>query len=161
MAQFLISTVVHFLVDIRIKHEHFLKKGQIQIKDSNIIILTSEDDKEKMKQTLELWYRQKAREKILERISLYESIIVRVPGRIVIKSQKCRWGSCSSRGNLNFNWRLVMAPVEVIDYIVVHEMCHLIELNHSYRFWSLVAQVMPNYKQNKQWLEKNGAKLGW
>ena len=80
-------------------------------------------------------------------------------GRITIRLQKTRWGSCSSKGNLNFNCLLMLAPKEVQDYIIVHELCHRIEMNHSPRFWELVETYMPNYKESEKWLKTEGRKL--
>ena len=80
-------------------------------------------------------------------------------GRITIRSQKTRWGSCSSKGNLNFNCLLALVPPDVLDYIVVHELCHRKELNHSERFWTEVGKVLPDYKIRKKWLKDNGANL--
>ena len=77
-------------------------------------------------------------------------------GQITIRSQKTRWGSCSSKGNLNFNCLLLLAPPEVLDYVVVHELCHRKEMNHSPRFWAEVARVMPDYKVRRKWLKDNG-----
>lgn len=80
-------------------------------------------------------------------------------GRITIRSQRTRWGSCSSKGNLNFNCLLTQVPEHVMDYVVVHELCHLIEMNHSKRFWNLVEQIMPDYKACRKWLKDNGNSL--
>lgn len=80
-------------------------------------------------------------------------------GRISIREQKTRWGSCSSKGNLNFNWRLIFAPEEVVDYIVVHELAHRKEMNHSRAFYDVVASVLPDYKVQEKWLKENGEKL--
>ncbi|MDD3252581.1 MAG: SprT family zinc-dependent metalloprotease [Lachnospiraceae bacterium] len=77
-------------------------------------------------------------------------------GRITIRDQKSRWGSCSGKGNLNFNWRLILAPEEVLDYVVVHELAHRLEMNHSARFWQEVERVLPDYKARRLWLRKNG-----
>lgn len=80
-------------------------------------------------------------------------------GRITIRSQRSRWGSCSSRGNLSFNCLLMLAPAEVADYVVVHELCHRKEMNHSAAFWAEVARVLPDYRDRKRWLKENGPAL--
>lgn len=80
-------------------------------------------------------------------------------GNITIRSQKTRWGSCSSKGNLSFNCLLMLCPVDVRDYVVVHELCHRIELNHSARFWSNVERVLPDYKTRRKWLKTNGERI--
>lgn len=80
-------------------------------------------------------------------------------GRITIRSQRSRWGSCSSKGNLNFNCLLMLAPAQVLDYVVVHELCHRKEMNHSARFWAEVARVLPEYRVGRQWLKDNGPAL--
>ena len=77
-------------------------------------------------------------------------------GRITIRSQRTRWGSCSSKGNLNFNCLLTQVPEQVMDYVIVHELCHRIEMNHSKQFWKLVEQMMPDYKTRRKWLKDNG-----
>ena len=77
-------------------------------------------------------------------------------GRITIRNQKTRWGSCSAKGNLNFNCLLMLCPEPVMDYVIVHELCHRKELNHSPRFWAEVARVMPDYKVRRKWLKDNG-----
>ena len=79
--------------------------------------------------------------------------------RLTIRDQRTRWGSCSSRGTLSFNWRLVLAPSAVLDYVVVHELCHLRHPNHSARFWSLVAERRPDYRAQRVWLRRHGAEL--
>lgn len=134
---------------------------EVKLEVDKIIVRTPVSDRSIIKEVLEAWYRKQAREQITERIACYEDRIARVPGRVCIKTQKCRWGSCSTLGNLNFNWRLVMAPARVIDYVVVHELCHLLELNHSRKFWDLVAQFIPEYKESKEWLKKNAVRMNW
>jgi predicted metal-dependent hydrolase len=79
--------------------------------------------------------------------------------RIEIRDQRSRWGSCSTRGTLSFNWRLVLAPFEVLDYVVVHELCHLREPNHSRRFWKLVEARRPDWREQRDWLHEHGPEL--
>lgn len=80
-------------------------------------------------------------------------------GRITIKNQKTRWGSCSARGNLNFNVGLMLAPVDVRDYVIVHELCHRKEMNHSPAFWRQVKRILPDYRERRKWLRDNGSVL--
>lgn len=102
---------------------------------------------------------KKAMVKISQRVAYYAPIVGVTYGRITIRNQKTRWGSCSRKGNLNFNCLLMMAPEEVLDYVVVHELCHRKEMNHSKRFWGEVQQVLPNYKEQEKWLKENGEML--
>ncbi len=81
------------------------------------------------------------------------------PARVQIRDQRSRWGSCSTRGTLSFNWRLVLAPFDVLDYVVVHELCHLREPNHSSRFWKLVEQRRPDWRAQRDWLHEHGPEL--
>lgn len=80
-------------------------------------------------------------------------------GRVTIRAQRTRWGSCSAQGNLNFNCLLILAPPAVRDYVVVHELCHRKEMNHSDRFWAEVERILPDYRSRRQWLKDNGAAL--
>lgn len=80
-------------------------------------------------------------------------------GKITIRCQHTRWGSCSSKGNLNFNCMLMLAPASVIDYVVIHELCHRLEMNHSQRFWALVQQHCPDYAAQRRWLKEHGSSI--
>lgn len=105
---------------------------------------------------LESWYKKNARNIISMRVEQYAKAMGVTYGRISIRSQKSRWGSCSSAGNLNFNWHLVMMPSKVLDYVVIHELAHRIEMNHSKQFWEIVSNVCPEYKLRKLWLKEHG-----
>lgn len=108
---------------------------------------------------LERRYRQAAKEYIPKRADYYAQQLGVTYERIRIAEQKTRWGSCSSKGTLSFNWKLMLAPPKVLDYVVIHELCHLIEMNHSSRFWRLVEEIMPDYKEYRKWLKENGITL--
>ena len=98
----------------------------------------------------------KAKRIIPQRVRHYATLMGVEYGRVTIRMQKSRWGSCSAKGNLNFNCLLMRTPVEIIDYVVVHELCHLKELNHSPRFWAEVEKVLPDYKERRKWLRVHG-----
>ena len=98
----------------------------------------------------------KALQHIPKRVSYYAKQIGVTCGKITIRNQKTRWGSCSSKGNLNFNCLLMLMPTEVIDYVVVHELCHRKQMNHSKAFWKEVEKILPNYKDSVGWLKKDG-----
>lgn len=102
---------------------------------------------------------RKALEQIPERVAYYASIMGVSYGRITIREQKTRWGSCSDKGNLNFNWKLVLMPEEVLDYVVVHELAHRKEMNHSKEFWKIVEKVLPDYKERRKVLTEMGRQL--
>ena len=104
-------------------------------------------------------YRDKAREIFEQKVSYYAQMMGVSYGRIAIRDQKTRWGSCSGEGNLNFNWRLIFAPAGVLDYVVVHELAHRKEMNHSPRFWRVVEDTMPEYRKYQKWLKGNGRGL--
>ncbi len=97
--------------------------------------------------------KESARQLVLERIKHYNDFYQFKVGRISIKNQKSRWGSCSKKGNLNFNYKIIFLPKEVADYVVVHELCHLGQFNHSPAFWQLVAQTLPQYQELKKKLK--------
>lgn len=121
--------------------------------------LSDEKRRIKIRNEVENWYRKHAKEKITERVNKYIKQVGENPNNIKIKKQKKRWGSCSSIGNLNFNWKLIMAPMSIIDYIVVHELVHLKYPNHSKDFWNLVEAIIPDYQKKQKWLKINGKRL--
>ena len=103
--------------------------------------------------------REQARKLIAERVKHFAPIVGVTYGQIAIRTQHTRWGSCSSKGNLNFNCLLALVPPEVLDYVVVHELCHRKELNHSARFWNEVERILPDYKTRRSWLKERGSGL--
>jgi predicted metal-dependent hydrolase len=105
------------------------------------------------------WYKEMAFKVISERVALYSQKYNFSPKQVKISSAKTRWGSCSPDGTLNFTWRLVMSPLDVIDYVVVHELAHLRVKNHSRKFWGVVEALYPEYKKQRKWLRDNGEKL--
>jgi predicted metal-dependent hydrolase len=98
--------------------------------------------------------KEEARKLALERLEHWNKHYNFKYGRVSIRNQRSRWGSCSSKGNLNFNFRIVTLPKHLVDYIVVHELCHLGQMNHSQKFWDLVSETLPNYLELSQELRR-------
>lgn len=139
---------------------------EIRMKQKSIVEISDKlyvaSSNEKYARTyLESWYKQQARKIITERVYLYSnrsglSFNSLNVGSVAATTQ---WGSCSSQKNLNFNWKLIMAPLVVIDYVVSHELAHLKELNHSRFFWETVRKMSPLYREHRTWLKRNGHNL--
>lgn len=125
---------------------------QITLTDNSILIPESID----IKAQLLKWYKTKAREQITIYVEDLTSIIGITYNKIFIRNQKTRWGSCSGRKNLNFSWKVILTPPELIKYLVVHEVCHLVEMNHSRNFWKLVEKYDPLFIQHRKDLQKAG-----
>ena len=104
-------------------------------------------------------YIRKAKETITKRVSYFARLMGVSYRNITIREQKTRWGSCAANGNLNFNWLLILAPPEVLDYVVVHELAHRKEMNHSARFWAEVERILPDYKRRRKWLKDYGSQV--
>lgn len=130
------------------------------IGDDCILSLRDVSSEEAVRAALKQTLSRRALVRIREELAVYAPAIGVKFGRVAIRDQKSRWGSCSAKKNLNFNWKLIMAPEEALRYVVIHELCHLIEFNHSQRFWALVASQMPEYDLWKKWLKAHGSELG-
>ena len=106
--------------------------------------------------TFQDWYRKEARKLITEHVNLFAEKYDFQYKKIRISSARTRWGSCSPSGTLSFSWRLVLTPMEVVDYVIIHELVHTVVHNHSKRFWKRVEKILPDYKEYNKWLRKNG-----
>lgn len=121
--------------------------------------ILSPDHRARAKEFFTAWYREEASRVIRERLEIYSLRAGLDFTGVKITGAAKRWGSCARSGDLTFTWRLVMAPLEVIDYVVVHELSHLKEMNHSRRFWANVEALLPEYKRHRAWLKENGHRL--
>ncbi|MBU5591445.1 M48 family metallopeptidase [Clostridium sp. MSJ-4] len=144
---------------LKIYEENLKKKSEVYIEEDNIVVRIKDKNKDKIKKVLQLWYRQQALSYIIQSAEKYEKIFSKKPKDIVVKEQKRRWGSCTYDNRLLFNWRCIMAEPRAIDYVILHEMCHMVYKDHSKNFWNLVSSIMPDYKEQKQWFKINGHKL--
>lgn len=129
------------------------------MEEGTLRLVLDSNSPDAIRATIERWYRRQAHHVFAERVAHWNAQFGYTFGRIAIRDQKSRWGSCSRQGNLNFNWRLLLAPISVLDYIVIHELAHLKEGNHSPRFWALVAEQCPNYRDQRAWLRQHGPEL--
>jgi predicted metal-dependent hydrolase len=126
------------------------------LSDNLKVITFHVTDRRKYKYDIKEWYRRQTAQIVAERLPVISKRLDLHYNKVSIKSQTSRWGSCSKNRNLNFNLLLAAVPIKVIDYVITHELIHLIELNHSKRFWSLVASAYPEYKKYREWLNRYG-----
>jgi len=105
---------------------------------------------------LEAWFREQAQLHLTKRTTWYTARMHVAPASVGIKSYRSRWGSCHADGRIYFNWRIIMAPPSIVDYVVVHELCHLVHHNHSPDYWHLVESIMPEYRDARDWLKQHG-----
>lgn len=117
------------------------------------------DNPELIQDSLTSWYKQHAQAKLIEKAKRYADIIGVTYASVGIKLYKSRWGSCTVDGNIDFNWHIIMAPNRIVDYVVVHELCHLIHHDHSPKFWKQVERILPDYSECKEWLKLNAESL--
>ncbi|RSK25688.1 M48 family peptidase [Bacillus sp. HMF5848] len=136
-----------------------IKEPVVKLYQGKFYITTPNKNQELLKAALEKWYREKTLEKVTEKVNYFQHSFKKKPIAIKVKEQHKRWASCTSKNELLFNWRCAMAPSHVIDYIVVHEMCHMYHMNHSQEFWDLLSSVMPDYERRKEWLKNFGVRM--
>ncbi|OGP74315.1 MAG: hypothetical protein A2V86_07140 [Deltaproteobacteria bacterium RBG_16_49_23] len=121
--------------------------------------ILGQDHIEKARDLFVQWYKREAKEKIAGRVGYYSNRLDLFPKGIKITSAKYRWGSCSRDNQLSFSWRMIMAPLTIIDYILIHELAHIKEKNHSRRFWVYLESILPDYRRKRLWLKENGHRL--
>lgn len=108
---------------------------------------------------IRMWLKERARQSLVAAAHRYAGELDRCPGRVMLRDTRSRWGSCSSSGTLSFSWRLAMAPADVREYVAAHEAAHLVEMNHSARFWSIVDHLYPDWQTRRDWLKREGRAL--
>lgn len=133
----------------------------VVLEDNSLLISQAVIIKGSARKCLESWYKTKALEYISQKTAYFAQIEGFHYRSIKLSNAAARWGSCGPKDTLNFSWRLIMAPVNVVDYVIVHELVHLKKKGHARHFWQEVARIMPNYKQEERWLKKNGHLLNW
>lgn len=125
----------------------------------SVTLFAGANNAELIKESLLAWYEKHAEIKFNEKVKRYADIMNVKYNSVGIKNYKSRWGSCTAEGDITFNWKVIMAPNRIVDYVVVHELCHLIHHDHSPKFWREVERFMPDYLECKEWLKHNGARL--
>ena len=120
---------------------------------------SSKTKEEEVRSLLVDWYRRHAQKRLEEKTHRYAKILQVEPKSISIKNYKSRWGSCSTTEDISYNWRIVMAPHRIVDYVIVHELCHLLEHNHSAIYWRHVERIIPDFQECRKWLKRNSERL--
>jgi len=138
------------------------KKSYIDDKFIYLVLNNNKENfKEKIKEKLETLFRETAKD-VFKNKTLNEAKKIKVtPKKIIVRSYKRRWGSCSHKKDISYNWKLIMAPEKIIRYVIIHELCHLVHFNHSRDFWKSVEKIIPDYKSSKEWLKLNQHLLDW
>ncbi|GEM_PF-67505 len=150
-----ISNKSYGLVTLKFDGKNFIVKNFF-IENKSIKNTKNEFIKSEIfKKLLTKWYKKEAERIILQRCQILKTKFLKFPLKIKVKEQKKRWGSCNSKGYIYFNWRIIMAPIKIIDYLIVHEFAHLEHPNHSKGFWNFVQSIIPDYKNRKKWLKEN------
>lgn len=135
-------------------------RGTVEIEqDDEIPRLLVPGAPEHMPRRLTDWLKTQARDDLEPAVARYAAALSVAPKSVSVRGQTSRWGSCSSAGRLNFNWRLILAPGFVLDYVAAHEVAHMVEMNHSQAFWDTVARAMPDMERGRAWLKANGQRL--
>lgn len=144
---------------IQIVHDETIEQDHAVFDRDKLQIYVKQHEDEKIKQALKRFYYQQCKTIVEKSIKSYQSNFKMKPRSVRIVDSKKNWGTCDAKQQLTFNWKLAMAPIKVIDYVVVHEMCHMVHLNHDRSFWRLVGKIMPGYKEQEHWLAVSSWKM--
>src|SRR4051794_25631482 len=147
------------LLTLRIRVDPRRVRSFVSIKGEVLNVAVGSPDAEAVRAALESWYRRRARIEVAPRLDAACARAGTRYTRLSIRGQRTRWASCSSEGAMSFNWRLLLAPPEILDYVVEHEVAHLEVLDHSARFWRLLGSRVPAYREHERWLRRNGPAL--
>ena len=134
-----------------------LKHGYLQV----TVPSEQKSDHRLIRQQLRDWYLHRAIDKLEQKTSKYAEQMGVQPTQIKVKEYKSRWGSCNTRGEISYNWKIIMTPHRIVDYVVIHELCHLIHHNHSPEYWHQVRSIVPDYQDKRDWLKTNAGLLDW
>lgn len=134
-------------------------KSRVFLSESVVTVFKSENEEKSHREILLDWLKKESKRIITKRVSYLAKENGFEFNKIAIRDQSSRWGSCSSDKNLNFSWRLAISPPKVMDYVIIHELAHLRQMNHSKVFWQIVEEIMPDYKESYNWLRENGHEL--
>jgi predicted metal-dependent hydrolase len=144
---------------IQISEDHTTEQDKAVFEGDRLQIVVKQLEEERIKQALKRFYYQQCKALVEKSIRSHQKYFKVKPRSIRINDSKTTWGTCDSQHQLTFNWKLAMAPLDVIDYVVVHEMCHMVHLNHDRSFWRLVGKMMPGYEQQENWLARSSWKM--
>jgi len=144
---------------LRVLVEPARKRSHVTRRGDELRVAVSESGRAALEAALERWYRAQAGAEVASRLDAAVASVGQSYSSLQIRGQRSRWASCSSKGGMSFNWRLLLAPPEILDYVVEHEVAHLDIHDHSQRFWDLLAARRPGYKDEERWLRLNGATL--
>ena len=134
-----------------------LKQGYLQV----TVPMEQKSDQALIRKLLQDWYLDRASDKLEQKSIKYSEQMGVQPTKIKVKEYKSRWGSCNSRGEISYNWKIIMTPHRIVDYLVVHELSHLIHHNHSKQYWNQVRSIVPDYQDKRDWLKTNAGLLDW
>ena len=146
---------------LHMSYDASVRRVCVSLSSNQLLIQTPVVDIKTMEAAVLLWYRENALRLMEQRVAYYSPALGKKPSKVMVREQKSRWGSCNSKGELRFNWKLIMAPPQVVDYVAVHELCHLKEMNHSASFWKLVEGLCSEYKTCRKWLKDYGQLLAF